>query len=114
MGDRGIEPRSPGCEAKTLPLSYPAFVESKGQNCYLYVTQIYFGIFWQSTKGNRLENNRFQKQQISENNIFQKTDLENSRFHKTTYFKRQISKTTNQKTTDFKKQISKTTNFKKQ
>jgi len=34
------------------------------------------------------------KQQISENNIFQKTDLENNRFHKTTYFKRQISKTT--------------------
>merc|ERR1712008_560222 len=123
MGDRGNEPRSPGCEAKTLPLSYPAFVESEGQNCYLYVTQIYFGIFWQSTKGNRLENNRFQKQHMSINNRFQKTT-----YFKTTNFKKQqILKTTDfnniifPKTTDSKKQqisknnkFQKTTNIKKQ
>jgi len=63
----------------------------------------YTNIFWDILAINKRQQIRKQqvskttdvkKQQISENNIFQKTDLENNRFHKTTYFKRQISKTT--------------------
>ena len=33
LPQRGIEPRSPVCEAKTLPLSLAASVGNEGQNC---------------------------------------------------------------------------------